>query len=248
MKHEINDSPSPIIEFHNVSFSYEKSRILYENLNFTINKGEILGIAGNSGSGKTTLAYLIKGIIPHAIKGSRYSGEIIVDGHLVHKTKLASLAQTTGMVFQDLNAQLFSNTVLDEVKFGLLNLKMNPKLALDALQNLNIIDLKDRIPMNLSAGQKQRVILASIIALQPKILILDEPSIHLDYQNKIALMRWLTRLNLEMNMTILIASNDPWLIGQMCEEILYIKDHQISRRLKSELMRKRSLWMWNYAT
>lgn len=238
---------NPIIEFRNVSFSYEPNSMVYQNISFSIQKGEILGIVGYSGIGKTTLAYLMKGIIPHAIKGSHYSGEVMVDGQNVKKTKLSKLARSVGMVFQDLNAQLFSNTVLDEVKFGLYNLKMNPDLAEEALKELNIHDLKDRIPMNLSAGQKQRVILASIIALQPKILILDEPSIHLDYRNKIALRNWLQKLNSHQETTILIASNDPWLIGQLSSEILYINDKKVVRVPKTALMSKQEQWMWKYS-
>ncbi|MHA1776206.1 MAG: ATP-binding protein [Promethearchaeia archaeon] len=240
-------STNSIIDVRNLSFAYNRDNPIFEQINLQINSGEILGIAGESGIGKTTFAYILKGIIPLAIKGTYYSGEVQIDGHLVHKSKLADLAPSIGMVFQDLNAQLFSNTVLEEVEFGLHNLKLDSQRAITALQELNILDLKDRIPMNLSAGQKQRVILASVIALQPKILILDEPSIHLDYKNKISLCKWLYKLHQQKQMTILIASNDPWLIGNLCQEILYIQDTKITRLHKSELMAKQPNWMWKYA-
>lgn len=235
----------PIITLKNISFGYTKDTLIYENVNIEINSGEILGIVGKSGIGKTTLAYLLKGIIPHSIRGY-LSGEIVVDGMKTTKTKLAHLSHSIGMVFQDLNAQLFNNTVLEEVQFGLKNFKLDPHLAFEALSQLNILELKDKIPMNLSAGQKQRVILASVLALQPKILILDEPSIHLDYSNKLALKEWLIQIHQKTNMTILIASNDPWLIGQICSEILFIDDRTLQRKKKTDLMKKMPLWMWSF--
>ncbi len=235
----------PIIEVRDVSFGYNHSAPVYDQISFSVNPGEILGIVGHSGSGKTTLAYLLKGIIPHSIKG-HLSGEILVDGKSVRRTKLPDLARCIGMVFQDLNAQIFSNTVLEEVQFGLHNFKLDLGLAEVALKKLNIWHLKDKIPMNLSAGQKQRVILASVIALSPKILILDEPSIHLDDLNKQALRDWLFALHAETNMTILIASNDPWLIGQMCEKILFIENQQVDLKQKSDVMERKQMWSWAY--
>ena len=237
--------PGPIIEVRKVSFGYHHSEPIYDQISFSVAPGEILGIVGHSGIGKTTLAYMLKGIIPHSIKG-HLSGEIMVDGKDVRRTKLATLARSVGMVFQDLNAQLFNNTVLEEVQFGLQNFKLDLGLAEVALQKLNIWHLKDKIPMNLSAGQKQRVILASVIALSPKILILDEPSIHLDDLNKRALRDWLVTLRAETNMTILIASNDPWLIGQMCEKILFIENQQVALKQKADVMVRDSMWRWAY--
>jgi cobalt/nickel transport system ATP-binding protein len=150
------------------------------------------------------------------------------------------------MVFQNLNAQLFSNTVKEEIEFGLKNLKMDPSLAIQAMKKLKIEDLSNKSPMNLSAGQKQRVILASIMALKPKILILDEPSVYLDPPNKIRLKDWLIEQNQGFKTTILIASNDPWLIGEMCDEILFFKNKTIKKIHKSEVMIEKTSWNWSY--
>jgi len=235
----------PIIEIENLSFAYKSDNWIIKDANFTVNKGEILGIAGPSGIGKTTLGYILKGIIPHSIRG-KLEGYISLNGLNIKKMSISTIARSVGMVFQNLNAQLFSNTVKEEIEFGLKNLKMDPSLAIQAMRKLKIEDLSVKSPMNLSAGQKQRVILASIMALKPKILILDEPSVYLDPPNKIRLKDWLIEQNQEFQTTILIASNDPWLIGEMCDEILFFKNRTIEKIHKSKVMIEKTSWNWSY--
>ena len=235
---------NPIIEIENLSFAYKSDNWIIKDANFTVNEGEILGIAGPSGIGKTTLSYIFKGIIPHSIRG-KLEGTIILNGLNIKKLSISKIARSVGMVFQNLNAQLFSNTVKEEIEFGLKNLKMDPSLAIQAMKKLKIEDLSDKSPMNLSAGQKQRVILASIMALKPKILILDEPSVYLDPPNKIRLKEWLIEQNQEFQTTILIASNDPWLIGELCDEILFFKNKSIKKIHKSEVMIEKTSWRWS---
>lgn len=232
-----------IILVKNAQFSYDGNSWIFQNINFKINRGEIIGLIGSSGSGKTTLCYMLKGIIPHTIRG-KIEGLIVVDSQNVRKTKLVSLAKTIGMVFQDLNAQLFANTVREEILFGLRNLKMDLNNAEKAISALQLQEIADKPPMNLSMGQKQRVILASIIAMQPKILILDEPSVHLDNNNKLALKNWLIKLHQEWDMTIIIASNDPWLIGNMCTSVLHIENGSVTRKSKSYVMEQGIAWAW----
>ncbi len=236
---------NPIIEIENLSFAYKTNNWIIKDANFTVNKGKILGIAGPSGIGKTTLGYILKGIIPHSIRG-KLEGNIKLNGLNVKKLSISTIARSVGMVFQNLNAQLFSNTVKEEIEFGLKNLKMDPSLAIQAMKKLKIEDLSNNSPMNLSAGQKQRVILASIMALKPKILILDEPSVYLDPANKIRLKEWLIKQNQEFQTTILIASNDPWLIGELCDEILFFKNKSIKKIQKSEIMMEKTSWRWSY--
>ncbi|RLI64854.1 MAG: ABC transporter ATP-binding protein [Promethearchaeia archaeon] len=234
-----------VIEIKNLSFAYKSNEWIIKEANFTVNKGEILGIAGPSGVGKTTLAYILKGIIPHSIRG-KLEGKINVSGLNTKKSKISTIAKSVGMVFQSLNAQLFSNTVKEEIEFGLKNLGMDPKISIQAMKSLEIEEISNKSPLNLSAGQKQRVILASIIALKPKILILDEPDVYLDPENKERLKNWLIEQNREHHTTILIASNDPWLIGEICETILFFKNGSIKKISKEEIMEKRSSWRWAY--
>ena len=111
-------SEKPIIEVENLSFTYHPPEWIFENLNFTIYSGEICALVGPSGTGKTTLGYILKGLIPHAIKGT-LKGNVIVAGLDLQKASFVTTAKSIGMVFQDLNAQLFNLTVQEEIEFGL---------------------------------------------------------------------------------------------------------------------------------
>jgi energy-coupling factor transport system ATP-binding protein len=234
-----------IIKVSNLSFGYTSQHLIIKDSSFEINKGEIVAISGPSGIGKTTLAYILKGLIPHSIKGV-LSGDIVVAGQNLYKTNIAQLARYVGMVFQDLNTQLFSATVLEEIQFGLRNMHLDLSLADDALERLSLTDLKGQIPMNLSAGQKQRVVIASVIAPLPQILILDEPSAHLDPPAKILLIKWLKELNSELNTTILVIDQDPNFIGDLCTSALLIKENRIIRVAKEDVLTQQMGWSWTY--
>jgi energy-coupling factor transport system ATP-binding protein len=235
----------PIIKIQNISFAYNPNDWIFQDVNITINANEIIGIIGSSGSGKTTLAYLLKGIIPHSIRGI-LKGDVFIGSQNVRQNSIASLAKTVGMVFQDLNAQLFSSTVIEEVEFGLQNLHLNLQWAQDTLEMMNIKSLANKIPMNLSAGQKQRVVLASIIAMHPQILILDEPSAHLDRVSKIRLIETLKLLKTEYQSTILIIDQDPWIIGELSDTLLYINQKMVTKVSKDSVLEKTSQWSWKF--
>ncbi len=233
----------PIVHVENLFFAYKKEDWILKNVSFSIQPGEIVAIAGRSGIGKTTMGFILKGLIPHTIKG-KLQGKVQVAGLNVKKTKIVKLARYVGMVFQDLNSQLFSTSVQEEVEFGLRNLKLNLEWGQEAMEFLSITDLRDRMPMNLSAGQKQRVILASIIATHPQVLILDEPSAHLDKASKIGLKKLLEKLNREYGTTILIIEQDPWILGEICQSILHVENTTIQRTEKSDLLEKQPQWSW----
>lgn len=236
-----------IVKVDHLSFGYTAQKLILNDSSFSIKKGEIIAIAGPSGVGKTTLAFILKGLIPHSIKGV-LAGDVTIAGQNVYKTKIATLARYVGMVFQDLNTQLFSATVLEEIQFGLRNMHLDLSLADDALERLSLQDLKEQIPMNLSAGQKQRVVIASVIAPLPQILILDEPSAHLDPPAKLLLIKWLKELNSELNTTILVIDQDPNFIGELCNTTLLIKDKHIIRVEKKDVLAQKMGWSWTYWT
>ena len=233
----------PIIQIENLYFAYKKQDWIFKDVSFSIQPGEIVALTGLSGIGKTTLGFILKGLIPHTIKGN-LQGNIQVAGLDVKKTKIAKLAKSVGMVFQDLNSQLFSTSVQEEVEFGLRNLKLNLEWGQEAMEFLGITNIRDRMPMNLSAGQKQRVILASIIATHPKVLILDEPSAHLDQKSKIGLKKLLEKLNKDYGTTILIIEQDPWIIGLICQSIFHVENRTIRRIEKNQLLEKKPQWSW----
>ncbi|MBN1215632.1 MAG: ABC transporter ATP-binding protein [Candidatus Lokiarchaeota archaeon] len=238
-----NISSNILVEAKDLSFAYKKNYWILRNINLIIREREIIGLVGDSGSGKTTFAYILKGIIPQVFKGY-LKGNVYINGLDIKKTKIANIAKNIGMVFQDLNSQLFSNTVKEEILFGLQNLKLNLAWADEAMNFLDIISLGNEIPMNLSAGQKQRVILASIIATKPKLLILDEPSAHLDYKGKFALISTLKRINSEYDTTILLISQDPWIIGELCNNILYLHNSTIDCIPTKQKIQKSPQWSW----
>ncbi len=188
----------------------------------------------SSGTGKTTLGYILKGLIPHAIKGT-LKGNVIVAGLDLQKASLVTTAKSIGMVFQDLNAQLFNLTVQEEIEFGLRNLRLPLEWAKEAMNLLSLEELAQRNPLNLSAGQKQRVILASIIAIHPRVLILDEPSAHLDHQSRVQLKNWLLQLQTDQQMTIILIEQDPWLVGKLCQRYFFLKDAMLQEVMKEDL-------------
>ncbi len=168
----------------------------------------------------------------------------MVDGYDTRKTKFVKLTHSIGMVFQGINNQLFGNSVREEIQFGLKNLHRDLDAAEEAMRKLNILELAEKSPHNLSMGEKQRVILASIIAIQPRILILDEPLVHLDHHNRIELKQWLERLNREHKITLIISSNDPWLIGNLCSNIIHIRNHSIAKKLSDSVLEIGETWKW----
>ena len=240
---EQNNKIDPIIKVKNLSFAYKKDRWVFRDSSFKILPGEIVGIVGKSGIGKTTLGYILKGLIPHSIRGY-LNGEIQVAGYNVRKSKIALLAKDVGMVFQNLNSQLFSSTVREEIEFGLRNLKLDLTWAGGVMKDLGITHLEKAVPINLSAGEKQRVILASIIATRPKVLILDEPTVHLDCEAKQGLISLLRDINHKFHITILVIEQDPEILGELCHDLLKVTNYQLQRVKKFEILEKQPQWRW----
>ncbi|UCC91744.1 MAG: ABC transporter ATP-binding protein, partial [Candidatus Aenigmatarchaeota archaeon] len=166
------------IKIRNLGFAYSETPVL-KNIPLGIKDGELLGIAGPTGSGKTTFALCLNGIIPHLIRG-KFSGEVEVSGKNTKSTKVFDLAKSVGFVFQDPDSQIFSVTVEDEISFGLENMGLRSdeiKRRVDkVLGDLKIKDLMGKETFALSLGQKQKLCMASILAMEPEILVLDEPT------------------------------------------------------------------------
>ena len=173
-----------MVEINNLTFKYEGSqKNALENINLHVNKGDFLGIIGESGAGKTTLCSAINALIPHHFKGDYY-GSVKVDGQDTFDIAPGLLALKVGSVFQDIDSQMLSTFVEDEILFGLENFGV-PKDQIErrlsqALKDIGIEDLRYREIASLSGGQKQKVAIASILALEPEVLLLDEPTGELD--------------------------------------------------------------------
>lgn len=200
-----------MITFQNVSFSYPNSiKPAINNISFTIHRGELVLITGVSGSGKSTLLKCINGLVPH-FSGGSISGKITIDGHDPVKESPKSLCQVVGFVFQDPECQFVMDRVEDEIAFVLENFDFPPQEIEErinkALSSFDLNDLRYRNISNLSGGEQQKVAIASVLALQPSILVLDEPTSQLDPESADNLLQILKDLNEHENLTIILSEH-----------------------------------------
>jgi cobalt/nickel transport system ATP-binding protein len=197
---------TPLIEVRNLHFRYEDGTQALDGVNFTLQAGETVALLGANGSGKTTFVLHLNGVL-------RGEGEITVCGIPLSKDTLPLVRSKIGMVFQDSDEQLFMPTVLEDVTFGPLNLGLSPHDALHkaeaALAQVGMEQALKKAPYHLSAGEKRRVALAGVLAMDPEILVLDEPNTFLDppsQSNLIHLLRSLPQAKLIITHNIRFAS------------------------------------------
>ena len=168
-----------IIELDNLCFSYESGKTILNDLKFSLPQGEKLGLIGYNGSGKTTLLHIIMGLLKPSSGNMRVLGKPVLS-----KKDFVEVRRTIGFLFQNADDQLFSPTVLEDVAFGPLNLGKTPKearaMAMETLDMLNLGGFENRITHRLSGGEKKLVSLATVLVMQPKALLLDEPTTGLD--------------------------------------------------------------------
>ncbi|MEN8171944.1 MAG: ABC transporter ATP-binding protein [Chloroflexota bacterium] len=179
-----NHAISTPLEIKNLNFTYRiRTTPAIENINLSINPGELMLVAGASGSGKTTLMRCINGLIPRSYTGI-IAGEVNLFGTPIDQLSMSELSQTVGTLLQDPERQIVASYVLNEVAFGLENLAWEREKIIqrvdETLAFLNISNLRDRETFTLSGGERQKVALAGVLAMNPKILILDEPLASLD--------------------------------------------------------------------
>ncbi len=176
------------IEVKNYSFRYfKKSNPILDEINFQVKEGEAVGIVGLSGNGKSTLCYALCGIIPHIYKGDR-KGDVLLFGTSTSHMEMGDISKKVGIVFQDPDTQLFSPTVEDEVAFGPENLCVSREeigeRIQEALEKVGMKMHRNENPNALSGGQKQLVAIASVLSMQPEILIFDESMSQVDIEGK----------------------------------------------------------------
>ncbi len=175
---------TPLVSVAGLSFRYrDRDSLALQDISFEVPAGEVLLVAGASGCGKTTLIRCLNGLIPRSYKGE-LQGRIELLGQDTASMPLARISQMVGTVLQDPERQILGTRVLYEVAFGLENLSLPRdeirQRAEQALAYLNIMELRDRETFHLSGGEKQKVALAGVLAMRPRILILDEPLASLD--------------------------------------------------------------------
>ncbi|MCR5499376.1 MAG: energy-coupling factor ABC transporter ATP-binding protein, partial [Acetatifactor sp.] len=173
-----------MIDIQDLTFTYkDEPAPALSGISLTVTDGAFLGIIGPAGAGKTTLIRAVSGVIPHYYTGDYY-GSIRVNGLDTVDTPLTDLSRLVGMVFQDVDSQIISSVVEDELLYGLENFGVPreeiPSRLEFALDRVGIADLRDRTIASLSGGQRQKVAIASVIALRPRVFVLDEPTGELD--------------------------------------------------------------------
>lgn len=216
------------IQFKQVSFHYPNSQNVLRDLNFIISSGTFLGITGINGSGKSTLTYLMNGLIPHAIPGT-FTGMVLVNGISTKTKGVAFFSHQVGMVFQNPDFSLFNLTVSEEIGFGLKNLTgyVNQKQIKKSLKQVGLSGFELRDPQTLSFGEKQKVCLASVLALDVSYIVLDEPTAMLDYKSSVELYRLLKKLNNKEGRTIIIVEHETDFLWEYAQKLLIIDKGKI---------------------
>ncbi len=208
-----DDEVRKMITTKDLSFSYGSKEVL-RDINLEIMKGEFVGIAGSTGSGKTTFAMCLNGLIPGFV-GWKFRGEVLIDGKNTSKSRVFENAGKVGLVFQDPGSQIFAPTVKDEIEFGPKNVGIRGKELAErvdkVLDALRIGNLRDRETHSLSEGEKKKVCIASVLAMDPEILVLDEPTANLDYRGTKEIYRILGALSREGKTIIVIEHKTEWL-------------------------------------
>ena len=228
-----------MLKIENVNFKYpgqEKNTL--NNLNLEIEEGTFLAIIGSNGSGKSTMCKLFNGIIPHFFVGD-IEGDIYVDELETLKSSVSKLSTKVGYVYQDFENSIVRPTVLDEVSFNVLNYGYDDykERALEALEILDLIHLKDDYVWQLSGGQKHLVALASVLATKPKYIIIDEPVAQLDPFHARQTYEKLKLLNEKYNITVIVIEHHTEFIADYCKEVVLLKEGEVlwKRDVKSAL-------------
>ena len=210
-----------MIEFQNVSFSYDGERPVVENLSFSIGKGESVGLIGANGAGKSTIMKLLLSLLSG-------KGQILVDGLTMNKQNLAAIRQKIGFVLQDSDNQMFMPTVYEDMIFGPRNYglsKEETERRVDAVLNrLGLAELKHRYNHKISGGEKRMAAIATILTMEPETILMDEPSTALDPVNRRTVINTINTLP----QTKLIASHDLDMILDTCQRVILLSHGKIA--------------------
>lgn len=213
-----------ILRLENISFSYPGQDRVLDNLCLEINKGDRIGLMGPNGSGKTTLFHIIMGLLTPS------SGTIEFFGKPVKTEKdFRKVYKKVGLLFQDADDQLFSPTVLEDVAFGPLNLGKSKRearnIAQNTLERLGIAHFENRVTHKLSGGEKRLVALATVLSMEPELLLLDEPSTGLDKKTKAILVEVLNRLEL----SYILISHENNFMSQIANDMFMVENGQLQK-------------------
>lgn len=210
-----------LLSFINVSFSYESGKEILKNISFVLKEGEKIALLGLNGSGKSTLMLLTNGLLVPD------KGEVMVKEWNTKSKSLPEIRKTVGLVFQNPDDQLFMPTVLDDIAFGPRNMNLSEEEVAERVHKVSqitkISDLLDRPPFDLSGGQKKSVSIATVLAMNPELLVMDEPTSGLDYlavENFIDLVSSLPQ-------SVLLSTHDMEVARRICNRAIVLKEGEI---------------------
>lgn len=220
-----------LIRFNNFSFRYKgNEEYALNRINLEIKENSFILLAGETGSGKTSLIRCLNGLIPQFYAGY-YKGSVEIDGKNTITTPISDLSTVVGIVFQNPENQLVAMNVEHEIAFGMENLGIHPneigKRIKEVVKITEIEDLLERAPFEISGGEKQRVAIASVLVLDPKILILDEPTANLDpfFANKI--IKMLKEIQVKKNISIIISEHRMDLLVPLVDDIILMENGKL---------------------
>jgi len=208
----------PLIELHDVTFAYPGApHPVFQGLNYRLLPGKHVGLIGPNGCGKTTLLHLIMGLL------RPQSGRIVIFGQEVKKEKdFVDVRQKVGLLFQNADDQLFCPTVIEDVAFGPLNQGKKPeeavRIARETMERLGLQGFEDRVTYKLSGGEKKLVSLATVLAMRPQVLLLDEPTAGLDEKTKERLVHILKNLEI----TFMVVSHENHFLEHTVKECCHV--------------------------
>lgn len=229
------------VEIRDLHFRYqEHDNNIINGIDLVINRGEIFSIIGLSGCGKSTFCYTVNGIIPHVYSGFP-RGEVYINGKPVSEMKLPVISTAVGTVFQDPETQLFSPTVEDEIAFGPENLCLDRikigRLIEECLDTVNLTRYRFEHPDNLSGGEKQLIAIASVLALQPEIIIFDESLSQIDSEGRVRIKETILKLR-RRGKTIIMVEHDTDNLD-ISDRVFFMKDgklHEINKDIMGDLV------------
>lgn len=222
-----------MLELKNVYFSYKAQSPVIHDVSLTVHSGEFVAIVGRNGSGKTTLTRLMMTLKKPT------QGELFYQGNSIQNSTPAKMAHHIGYVFQNPDRQIFHDTVADEVAYGPRQIGCTPEqvqtFVNEALEVTGLSHLSSTYPLSLSKGQKQRLTIASALAMQPKILILDEPTSGQDARERAQLLQLLLKLN-QQGTTILLVTHDMEFLSSCAQRaVVMAKGHKVFDGAVTEL-------------
>jgi len=218
-----------MIQFEHVSYTYPNAPYaVLHDVSLTITEGDFVLVVGASGSGKSTLLRCINGLVPH-FYGGRFGGRVLVAGRDTREHEPRDLAGVVGFVFQDPEAQMVVEVVEDELVFGMENLGVPISLMRrrveEVLDQLEIAHLRRRRITTLSGGERQRVAIAAVLAMQPQVLVLDEPTSQLDPHTAEEVLTALQKLNADLGLTVVLSEHRLERVVQYADQLLLFEQH-----------------------